>query len=96
MPPLAIDDDPGCPDVLEPPSAPLASYAVDCEGCGDVGDWFGAEDELLEGGLIQCDSCKKYLHSACMQDPLSFSLRNNDSTWFCPSCRDIVVWRDTR
>jgi hypothetical protein len=70
---------------------PDLARALDCAGCGLSGD--GSE---LDGEAMQCDSCKKWSHGICMQEPLELSLRGGDMGWTCPPCRGIEVWRDGR
>jgi len=69
----------------------LLPRKVHCEGCGESSDWCGALEDTM-----QCKECRKWAHTECMQSPIELAFRNDDQTWTCPSCRDIVVWADTK
>lgn len=64
---------------------------LDCAGCGVSGDG----DELDEE-VVRCDSCNKWSHDVCIQEPVELSLRDKDMGWSCPPCCGIEVWRDAK
>ena len=61
-----------------------------CEGCGQSGDGY----EM--GVSKQCQLCKKWSHSKCMEHQSIISLPQEDGMWACPSCSGIIIWTDLK
>jgi PHD-finger len=69
----------------------ISPWPLQCDGCGEVGDGYEAE-----GKTVQCDICKNWSHTECFADSFELSVDNDNGTWSCPLCRNIVVWADRK
>lgn len=66
-------------------------FPVDCIGCGLSGDG----NDMDAGIMIECDICKKWLHTACM-DHWSLMRTDLEGKWACPTCQKppVIFWDD--
>ncbi|KAJ3552568.1 hypothetical protein NM688_g4086 [Phlebia brevispora] len=66
----------------------LALANTQCVGC------LGTEEE---GTMVQCDQCRTWSHTECIEEhfTLSPTYQDPDEAWICPRCMKIPVWSES-
>jgi hypothetical protein len=69
----------------------VSPQPLECDGCGE-------SDVAYKPTVptVQCNICMTWSHTDCFADSVELSMHNDDDTWSCPTCRNIVVWTDKK
>jgi ubiquitin C-terminal hydrolase len=69
----------------------VSPQPLECDGCEESDVAY--KPTVL---TVQCNICMTWSHTDCFADSAELSMHNDDDTWSCPTCRDIVVWTDKK